>query len=61
MIARASILAGCVIAVAALAGEARGDFAGVVAAHAVGNHTEPEPLLNREAVFVGRPDAAFVR
>jgi hypothetical protein len=40
--------------------EARGDLAGVVAAHAVGDHAEPELLLNREAVFVGRPDAAFV-
>ena len=41
-------------------GEARGDFAGVVTAHAVGDHAEPELLANREAVFVGWPDAAFV-
>jgi hypothetical protein len=40
--------------------QARGDFAGVVAAHAVGDHAEPQLLLNREAVFVGRPDAALV-
>ena len=41
-------------------GEARGDFAGVMTAHAVGDHAEPELLVNREAVFVGRPDAALI-
>ena len=41
-------------------GEARGDLAGIVAAHAVGDHAEPELLLNREAVFVGGPDAALI-
>jgi hypothetical protein len=43
-----------------LDGKTSGDFAGVMTAHAVGDHAEPELLINREAVFVGRPDAAFV-
>jgi hypothetical protein len=41
-------------------GKASSDFTGVVTAHPVGDHTETEILANREAVFVGRPDAAFI-
>ena len=41
-------------------GDPRGDFAGVVAAHAVGDHTEVARLVERPAVFVDRPDAALV-
>jgi hypothetical protein len=41
-------------------GKAGSDFPGIVTAHPVGDHTETEILANREAVLVGRPNAAFV-
>src|SRR5207245_4521050 len=41
-------------------GEPRSDFAGIVPAHAVGDDEQPEIFANREAVFVGKPDLAFV-
>jgi hypothetical protein len=41
-------------------GKAGSNLAGVVTAHSVGDDTETEILANREAVFVGRPDAAFI-
>ena len=41
-------------------GKAGSDFAGIVTAHPVGDHAETEILANREAVFVGWPNAAFV-
>jgi hypothetical protein len=40
--------------------KAGSDFPGVVTAHPVGDHAKPEVLANREAIFVGRPNAAFV-
>jgi hypothetical protein len=38
----------------------RGDFAGVVAAHAVRDDAETEIFVNSEAVFVARPDRPFI-
>jgi len=41
-------------------GHARGDFAGIVTAHAVGDDSELQIFVDGEAVFVGRPDATLV-
>jgi hypothetical protein len=38
-------------------GHARGDLAGVVAAHAVGDHAEAEVFIDREAILIGGPCA----
>jgi hypothetical protein len=40
--------------------EARGDLAGVMPTHPVGDDAEAERFLNRKTVFVGRPDPALV-
>src|SRR5205814_9239687 len=40
--------------------DSRGDFAGIAAAHTVGYDAEAQPLVNREAVLIGRPDPALV-
>jgi hypothetical protein len=36
------------------------DLPGIVPAHAVGDHTQPERLVDREAILVGGPDCAPV-
>ena len=37
-----------------------GDLAGIVAAHAVGNDTEPKLFIDREAILIGGPDRALL-
>jgi hypothetical protein len=41
-------------------GDARGDFAGVVAAQAVGDHAQPEGGIDGEAILVAGSDPALV-
>ena len=41
-------------------GKPRGDFPRFVSTHAIGNHTQAPLVVEHPAVFVDRPDAAFV-